>query len=79
MLKVSKEKLAYIKKEYIDQRDYLCSYDLTMDLLTDSLFEEGDEYSLLQVCNFFFTDGDNSEEVKDAYETYLEEEYRYKY
>ena len=39
---VSIEKKNFIKKEYVEQKDILCEYDLIMDLLDDSLFEQGD-------------------------------------
>lgn len=51
---VSIEKKNFIKKEYVEEKDILCEYDLVMDLLDDSLFEQGDTKELIEVCKYVF-------------------------
>tara|TARA_R100000655_G_C2863644_1_gene171990 strand:+ start:227 stop:493 length:267 start_codon:yes stop_codon:yes gene_type:complete len=51
---VSIEKKNFIKKEYVEQKDILCEYDLIMDLLDDQLFEKGDIKEIIEVCKYVF-------------------------
>ena len=50
------EKKKYIFNEYVEEKDILSAYDLVMDLLDDSLFEQGDIKELIEVCEFCFID-----------------------
>tara|TARA_R100000655_G_scaffold31833_1_gene63556 strand:- start:3257 stop:3487 length:231 start_codon:yes stop_codon:yes gene_type:complete len=70
-LLIEQEKFDFIKYEYVEQLDLLCGYDLVMYLLDDSLFVRGDKCELLQLCNQIY-DYDTTEEVNDAYETWIE-------
>ena len=49
---VSIEKKKFIKKEYAD---YTSAYDLVMDLLDQSYFEQGDIAEMIEVCEFCFS------------------------
>ena len=53
---VSIEKKKFIFNEYVEAKDILCEYDLIMDLLDDSLFEQGDIKQLIEVCKYVFRD-----------------------
>lgn len=53
---VSIEKKKFIFNEYVKAKDILCEYDLIMDLLDDSLFEQGDIKELIEVCKYVFND-----------------------
>tara|TARA_R100001443_G_scaffold65314_1_gene74647 strand:+ start:731 stop:1018 length:288 start_codon:yes stop_codon:yes gene_type:complete len=52
---VSIEKKNFIKKEYVEEKNIMCEYDLVMDLLDDSLFEQGDIKEMIEVCKYVFS------------------------
>ena len=70
---VSKEKKNFIKKEYVENKDILCEYDLIMDLLDDSLFEQGDIKQLIEVCKYVFKYTNCVGVRKDSQELYIKQ------
>ena len=77
---VSIEKKKFIIKEYIIAKDILCEYDLVMELLDDSLFEQGDIAELCEVvdyikweCSIFGLSTNN--DVEEAHNEWVENNY----
>ena len=80
---VSIEKKKYIFNQYVEPYDMYSVYDLVMELLDNSYFENGDIKEMMEVCEFCFsdshvysTDYDNLEdEVKESHDDWLENNY----
>lgn len=51
---VSIEKKKYIFNQYVEPYDMYSVYDLVMELLDNSYFENGDIKEMMEVCEFCF-------------------------
>jgi len=79
---VSIEKKIYIFNQYVKEYDRESVYDLVMELLDNSYFENGDIKEMVEVCKFCFSryqiDYNNlEEEVKESHDDWLENNYSY--
>ena len=77
---VSIEKKKFIINEYIIAKDILSEYDLIMDLLDDSLFEQGDIKELCEVVEYIkwecsISGLSNDNDVKEAHNDWVENNY----
>ena len=77
---VSIEKKKYIFNQYVKEYDRDSVYDLVMELLDNSYFENGDIKEMVEVCEFCFSryqiDYVNLEdEVKESHDDWLESNY----
>ena len=80
---VSIEKKNYIFNEYVEEKGILSAYDLVMEMLDNSYFEQGDIKEMIEVCEFAFsdshiysTDYDNLEDdVKESHNDWVENNY----
>ena len=70
---VSIEKKNFIKKEYVEQKDIICEYDLIMDLLDDSLFEQGDIKEMIEVCKYVFQYRNCVGVIKDSQDLFIKQ------
>lgn len=52
---VSLEKKKFLKNEYVEERDYVSSYDLVMELLDNSYCEQGDIKEMIEICAYCFS------------------------
>ena len=76
---VSIEKKNYIKKEYVIELGICSPYDLVMEMLDNSYFEEGDIKEMVEVCNYckFLTITTMEDEVIEAHNDWVENNYAY--
>ena len=76
---VSIEKKNYIKKEYVIELGYCSVYDLVMEMLDNSYFEEGDIKEMVEICNYckFLTESTIENEVIEAHNDWVENNYAY--
>ena len=77
---VSIEKKKYIFNQYVKEYDRDSVYDLVMELLDNSYFENGDIKEMMEVCEFCFSryqiDYVNlKDEVKESHDDWLENNY----
>jgi hypothetical protein len=78
---VSIEKKIFLKKENLEYWHYYCAYDLVMQLLDQSYFEQGDIKEMIEVCEFCLSDEytylDLAIDVNEAHIDWIENNYSY--
>ena len=79
---VSIEKKIFLKKENLEYWHYDCAYDLVMQLLDQSYFEQGDIKEMIEICQFCISDEYTDldylvDDVKEAHNDWIENNYSY--